>query len=160
MSETQLIKLVKDKNVIDILASIIATLERSRLDEEGAQSLFKTKWAKNLFHRCTRDINKEKVVNIDEWFLISLTYETSRNKDQSDFDWIEHLLNLEYTIGSGCLIVLHNCLDLEFKAQQNLAKMTKIHKNYDNFGVPKLGEKKRDDYTWFSEILTRESKQK
>jgi hypothetical protein len=153
-----MISIMMDKDVIEMISTLVAKLERIAFDESRT-GVFRTKWGKSLFSECMRRLTKSKpedqIFDIDEWYssvLKNSKSKTRRDIDASvhiqpiDTDWLMALLNMEIELSSnakqasmfnkgGFMKILYHTLELEDRAQTKLASYCKEERQYDFLGV-------------------------
>ena len=155
MAEDPMISIMTDKDVIEIVSTLVAKLERIAFDDTRT-GVFRTRWGRSLFSECVRRLRKASVddppFDIDEWYrkvIRGTKAKTRRDIDASvhmqsiDTDWLSELLSLELEIagkdkmmGKGSFLrILYNALELEDKAQSKLASYCKEERQYNFMGV-------------------------
>ena len=124
-------------------------------------SVFRTEWGKELFGVCSVSLFGDEPFDLDDWFRHTMGPVKGRTNTRRDIDpslymqtintnWLAALLELEMkalkhnncsveTAGHNAsfLMVLHNILELEDKAQAKLAACAQAEKRYDFLGVNK-----------------------
>lgn len=140
------VRLLLDRNIIQLSSTLIAKLEFVRYDETR-RGVFRTKWAADMFHFGAVRLDPEKMAgfNIDAWYRDTIAKYAPEWKDKFDFkpcklnqsietNWMLHLLEVEKEVG-GFMLLLHNCLELEDSAQNKMAEKSKKEDEYDFLGV-------------------------
>ena len=140
------VRLLLDRNIIQLSSTLIAKLEFIRYDETR-RGVFRTKWAADMFHFAVErlDPDKMKAFDIDAWFanIISkyapewdkkFEFRPSKLNQSIETNWMLHLLEVEKDV-AGFMLLFHNCLELEDSAQTKMAEKSKKEDDYDFIGV-------------------------
>jgi hypothetical protein len=140
------VRLLLDRNIIQLSSTLIAKLEFIRYDDTR-RGVFRTKWAADMFHFGVARLDPEKMkgFDIDGWYRSTIEKYAPEWKDKFDFkpsklsqsietNWMLHLLEVEKEVG-GFMLLLHNCLELEDSAQTKMAEKSKKEDEYDFIGV-------------------------
>jgi hypothetical protein len=146
-----LLHLLLDKDVIDVVATLIAKMERLTYDDIRT-SIFRTAWAKKLWMEASSRILADPL-DIDEWYRMRvMATRAHRDIDGSlysqaiDTDWITALLDLELNTKKlefktadrpSVLRILYSILELEDTAHAKLALFCKSERQYDLLGISK-----------------------
>jgi hypothetical protein len=141
-----LIKLLLDKDVVDVVSTLIAKLEGVIYDDTHPGTVFKTSWGKSLFNTCTKRMSHE--IDLDEWYRAHAAHGCRIRKDIDPAlyqqplagDWVTALLELElqFAESGGIIRILHNVLLLEDSTIKKLADFSKRDRQYNFEGVPSL----------------------
>jgi hypothetical protein len=141
-----LVRLMLDRNVIQLSSTLIAKLEYIRYDSTR-RGVFKTKWCRDMFQIAVIRLSPEKLrdFDIDAWYAGVVARYAPEWKDKFDVDpskfsqtvdtnWMLHLLEMENQY-PGFMLLLHNCLDLEDSTHNKMAEKSKKEDEYDFLGV-------------------------
>jgi len=141
-----IVRLMMDRNVIALSSTLIAKLEYIRYDETR-RGVFKTKWARDMFHVAVVRLVPGKLdgFDVDGWYADIVAkyapewegkFEVNPSKlsQTIDTNWLLFLLNMEKDV-PGFMLLLHNCLDLEDSTHHKMAEKSKKEDEYDFLGV-------------------------
>ena len=141
-----LVRLMMDRNVIALSSTLIAKLEYIRYDETR-RGVFKTKWARDMFHVAVVRLVPGKLngFDVDNWYseIVSkyapdwegkFGVNPSKLSQTIDTNWLLFLLNMEKDV-PGFMLLFHNCLDLEDSTHHKMAEKSKKEDEYDFLGV-------------------------
>lgn len=143
-----MIDTLMDKEIIDVISTLIAKMERPSFDETRT-SVFITPWARALFAECAHKLMNGPF-DIDQWYRgIKKDRRTRRDIDPAVYvqpittDWLSELLHLEVEsnrkkkVNGSFLKILNNLIELEDLSQRKLAEFCKKDKQYDCLGIAK-----------------------
>ena len=141
-----IVRLMLDRSVIAISSTLMAKLEYIRYDETR-RGVFKTRWARDMFHFTAARLSPEKMskFDIDGWFSDVVGKYTPEYKDKFeirpskfgqtvDTNWLLHLLEMEKEV-PGFMLLLHNCMDLEDSTHTKMSEKSKKEDEYDFLGL-------------------------
>ena len=143
VTDDPLVRLMLDRNIIQLSSTLIAKLEYVRYDENRL-GVFKTKWVNEMFH-VTMSRLYSNPFNINEWFASIIAKNPAEWKDKYeikpskfsqtvDTNWMLHLLEME-KMSPGFMILLHNCFDLEDSTASKMVEKSKKEDEYDFLGL-------------------------
>jgi hypothetical protein len=161
-SLNSLIDLLVDDGVIDMMASLIAKLQRVAIDD-GRNGVCRTKWASDLLNELTSRMMGCDF-DVERWYssVVSSNGTTRSRRGGSapdpalytssiDTDWFSALAELEIKASAACapgekrrsvLRLMHSILEIEDRAHSKLASYCKKERQYDLMGINRIAPQK------------------
>lgn len=141
-----LVRIMMNKEVIEVSSTLIAKLEHIRFDEER-DSIFRTEWGSQLFHSLCKRLSPElEDFDVGEWYSgVIVGSERSGAASRTDYrfnaaqctqavqtNWLVPLFELEIK-APGFMRIFYNVLELEDKAHSKLASTAKEETEYSDW---------------------------
>lgn len=135
-----LVKIVMNKDLMEISSTLIAKLEHVRYDATR-RGVFKTKWGSALFASCIKRLKdgQQSSFDINGWYS-DIIAKSRTNTDYDinpalyaqtvDTNWLLPLFEMEMAT-PGFMTILHNIMDLEDSTHTKLATKAKTETEYD-----------------------------